>query len=172
MLRYAEVPERFFALALTKHPSMTDRTRARSAAYQFRFYERSYDPTGDNWLVSLPGPDAFDHQQRLLMEQHSDLLELLYQRVESFLLPRLTDTQIEVLADWAHGVAQTDTGARLGVNQSSVVKSRAGNTTYVAGQKGKHYGGFLRRLRTLANEDAECQRLLGEIQALTLQLTD
>ena len=121
---------------------MRERKTLHSATYQWMYHERVLmTEDGFNLYEKHPAPKEICDEERLFLEARQDLLMKLYKRVETALVPHLTDRQIDVLADYVHGVTQLETAARLGINQSSVVKSKLGNMDYRKGY-GIAYGGY------------------------------
>ena len=58
-------------------------------------------------------------------------------------------------------MTQIEIAKRLNVNQSSITKSINGNCDYRNGKK--IYGGAKKKLRRIANSDAEVQNILDKI---------
>lgn len=140
---------------------MIDRTRKRSDNYQNLFVESlcSSDMLADfansESIYSKLNPFGYNEEFFELKEK----LRLAFWRIVE---TQLTKRQKEVLKLTAEGLTQTEIAKELGVNQSSVTKSRHGNCDYRGNQR-RVYGGSEKKIKKLAEQDPEIQAILKRL---------
>jgi DNA-binding CsgD family transcriptional regulator len=134
----------------------------RSSRYQYLFLESSC-PTEILETFSAEDSiykrlDPFDYNDRVL-----DLEEEL--RVEFWRLVNssLTERQRSVIELYVKGLTQCEIARCLDVNQSSITKSLNGNVDYKNSDGKVSYGGSLRKLRSLVEEDEKIKEILQKI---------
>lgn len=143
----------------------------RSNHYQHLFAESSYS---NEMMESFPNElslynrlNPFEYSEELM-----DLEEEL--RIEFWrIVETLTDRQKAVLTLRADGYTQMEIAKMLNVNQSSITKSINGNVDYkqtngkdkdnLLNKKAKSYGGSLKKLRRLLEQDPAVQDILSRI---------
>lgn len=141
----------------------------RSNHYQHLFAESSYS---NEMMESFPNElslynrlNPFEYSEELM-----DLEEEL--RIEFWrIVETLTDRQKAVLTLRAEGKTQMEIAKMLNVNQSSITKSINGNVDYkqtngkdsMSNKKAKSYGGSLKKLRRLLEQDPRVQEILAKI---------
>lgn len=135
----------------------------RSAAYQVIFHEVACSneqmeafQNDDSIYERLTGGFAYN-------EEVLDLEDQLRKRFWELVDSSLTKRQGEILHLCAEGLTQMEVAKRLGCNQSSIAKSRAGNTQYLPNNKVKTYGGSHKRLQKLIEEDPIINDILSQI---------
>jgi len=141
----------------------------RSNHYQHLFAESSYS---NEMMESFPNElslynrlNPFEYSEELM-----DLEEEL--RIEFWrIVDTLTERQKAVLTLRADGYTQMEIAKMLNVNQSSITKSINGNVDYKIkskdgkdlSKKAKSYGGSLKKLRRLLEQDPKIQEILARI---------
>lgn len=141
---------------------MNDR-RPRSSAYQALYCERS---VASEFLESFSNDEGI-YKRLAPFDYNDQIADLEEQLRKEFwrIVQTLTPRQREVLKLSADGYTQMEIAKILGINQSSVVKSRAGNVQYTSNGK-ISYGGSFRRLKKLIEEDEKILTILKQISDL------
>lgn len=138
----------------------------RSSRYQSLFLEASYS---NDMMESFSNEDSiqgrlnpWNYDEELL--DLEDQLKVEFWRIVNTLL---TTRQKEVLTLTAEGYTQMEIAKRLGVNQSSIVKSISGNSNYKninnnksAKSKKKVYGGAHKKIRKIIEDDESIKKIL------------
>jgi DNA-binding CsgD family transcriptional regulator len=148
---------------------MVERKRTRSDIYQSIFFETSYS---NDMMEAFCNEDSIS--ARLNPFQYDeDLIDLEEQLKEEFwriVDTLLTERQREVLKLSAEGLTQCEIAKKLGVNQSSVVKSRMGNACYTVDTNGvkskKQYGGSQKKLKKLLETDTKILEILDKMASI------
>jgi DNA-binding CsgD family transcriptional regulator len=138
----------------------------RSNSYQHLFAEQSYS----NEMMS-----EFSEAQGLIenytledKEQLMNLREELKLAFWRLAKDNLTQRQFQVLQLLSEGFSQQECAHRLNINQSSITKSINGNCDY-SNSKKKVYGGCKKKMRKLAENDEQIQKLFIQIAEIHSQ---
>jgi len=99
-------------------------------------------------------------------EELEYLRECLLKRLWEIVDEQLTDTQRRITHMYfEQGMTQFEISKNLGVTQSSIFKCMFGNANYKKGTKPIFFGGAIKKLIKICSEDAECIRILKEIES-------
>lgn len=133
----------------------------RSQSYQWKIREI---PWSSDALIGLSSEHGlFDNQEQ--SEEFLDLKEELKTHFWRVAKAGLTKRQFDVISLVAQGLTQHEIAKELGVNQSSVAKCLGG-----AKQKGlyegKVFGGCIKKMKKLLDQDEEVQKILQLINDL------
>lgn len=141
---------------------------AKSDVIQYKYREIPVDPTivnnfsTENRMHYTP----MRHSDELL-----DLLQELSEKVKYIINHKLTDRQREVVHKiYFEQLTQTEVAQELGLCQPTIHKIVKGNIDYQNGRK--RYGGALKKIRKICDNDREVQSLLGKIEKLRAELLD
>lgn len=141
---------------------MAKKNSTRSSKYQNLFLEASYS---NDMMEAFSNEDSI--QGRLnpwnyneeLMDLEDQLKVEFWRIVDTLLTPR----QKEVLTLTAEGYTQMEIAKRLGVNQSSIVKSLSGNSSYRNNNDKKVYGGARKKIRKIIEDDEAVKSILNRM---------
>jgi len=137
-----------------------DFTKNRSDRYQHVLVESSCSPdmlTEFSDARGIAGTLNSGNYNEELFDLKDKLIAAFWRIIKTKLTPR----QCEVIELYAQGLTQTEIAKRLNVNQSSITKSINGNCDYRNGKK--IYGGAKKKLRRIAAQDPEIQRIIEEM---------
>jgi len=143
--------------------SYRERRSNRSAGYQSIFNESSFPHemlesfSNDDSIYKKLNPFAYDEN---IMELQEQLKKEFWRVVNTMLTPR----QRDVIRLRSEGKTQIEIAKELGVNQSSITKSLNGNVDYKNGKRS--YGGSLKRIKKLIDQDEKIQEILKKIAEL------
>jgi predicted transcriptional regulator len=139
-----------------------DKRRTRSGAYQHLILEVVFS---NEMMETFCNEDSmhdrlnpFDYDEEMIGLEEE--LKKEFWRVVDTLL---TDRQRDVIRLYSEGLTQTEIAKKLGVNQSSVVKSIRGNVNYGDGVR-KSYGGSRKKLRKIIETDEKIKDILDRIK--------
>ena len=131
----------------------------RSNGYQHLFAEQPYS----NEMMA-----EFSEAQGLVENYNPEDREQLFVLREELRLAfwalakeHLTARQYQVIELLAQGFTQIEIAKKLGVNQSSITKSVNGNCDYRNNKK--VYGGCKKRMRKLASQDVNIQKIIEKM---------
>jgi RNA polymerase sigma factor (sigma-70 family) len=142
-----------------------EKRKNRSEKYQHIILETAHSHemldhfSNEDSLYSKLNPWDNHNDEKLL-----DLREKLIVRLWK-LVDKLTDRQKRVIKLYAkENMTQMEIAKALSVNQSSVTKSLNGNVDYRKGKKS--YGGSIKKIQKLAEEDPKISKILRDIRRL------
>lgn len=99
------------------------------------------------------------------------LTEELFARVKELIETKLTDRQTEVVQKiYFEQKTQMEVADSLGLCQTTIHKILKGNIDYAHG--GIRYGGAIKKLRKLCDNDPDIQNILKKIQEIRAELFD
>ncbi len=136
------------------------RKNNRSNGYQYLFAEQSYSNEMMSEFSEAQGlsenysPE--DKEQLMILREE---LRLAFWRLAK---DNLTERQFQVLQLLSEGFSQQESAQRLKINQSSITKSINGNCDY-SNSKKKVYGGCKKKMRKLAENDEQVQKIFAQI---------
>jgi DNA-binding CsgD family transcriptional regulator len=135
---------------------------SRSKLYQHKIVEISFDQSKlnnfpeDSGISSMLADNETDDRIQALRE---DLLEEIYEIVHGDFL---TDHQKKILMMRLVGKTQNEIAEHLGITQSAVHKALHGNIDYKNDKK--RYGGIIKKLKKICNNNPNIQYILQEIE--------
>ncbi len=136
--------------------------RNRSEKYQQIYFEVA---SSNEMLENFSNNDSISHKLNpwiyndRLKELEDELKKEFWRVVDDL----LTDRQREVIRLYSDGYTQMEIAKILGVNQSSITKSINGNVDYKNGKIS--YGGSLRKLNKIVEQDEKIKSILEEMRA-------
>lgn len=139
--------------------------RARSDRYQQIYLECLVMPER---MESFCNEDSI-HARLNPWDYNEDIMDLEDQlKIEFWRVVNtmLTERQAEVLKLMSEGLTQCEIAKKLGVNQSSITKSRNGNNSYKENEDIKIYGGSEKKLKKIIEEDAKILEILAKINEI------
>ena len=140
---------------------------AKSDSIQHAYREILVDPNiMSNFAFDDMVYEAIDYEK---MDEIVGLTEELFERVKELIETRLTDRQTEVVQKiYFEQKTQMEVADSLGLCQTTIHKILKGNIDYANGAK--RYGGALKKLRKLCDNDPEIQNILKKIQEIKAEL--
>lgn len=132
----------------------------RSDHYQWKIME-AYVST--DFLSNFSNADGLNGElyNDQLLDLRDELKDLTFKLMER----ELTERQLIIIKLSYDGYTQSEIAKALNVNQSSINKSLNGNTDYRKGKK--TYGGIIKKMRRLVQEDPAIQQVLLKIEELS-----
>jgi DNA-binding CsgD family transcriptional regulator len=135
---------------------------SKSDPVQFKYREVSLEPALLGNFCESDGIYGTDFQKT---DELLDLIDELNECIRKIILTRLTDRQREVMTlIYYDGMTQTEIALKLGLCQTTVHKTAAGNLDYKNG--GKRYGGAIKRIKRLCDEDPRIQFVINRISEI------
>ncbi len=135
----------------------------RSDKYQYRILEVLCPEelwnnfTNQQSISTLLNPWQYDEKVLLLKDQLREEFWIIAKE-------HCTERQYQVLTMYCGGMTQMEIAKVLNVNQSSITKSLNGNTDYKNG--GRVYGGLVKKLKKIVDNDPKIQSIFQRIQEL------
>lgn len=142
---------------------------SKSDSVQFKYRELVVDPH----ILSTVflGKAHYSLADDTLMEELKTLQAELMDRIKDIIANRLTERQREVLTKtYFEQRTQMEVADLLGVCQTTVHKIIHGNIDYSNG--GKRYGGAIKKIKRICEEDVEIQEIVSKISDLQSELSD
>lgn len=134
---------------------------ARSQKYQWKLVEKAIGPD----LMAL-FTDEYDPFAAGRNELLAELKEELHNEYMRLIRTTLTERQLQVLSLYVGGYTQCEVAKKLGICQSTVVKTISGNSDNRHGNK--RYGGCIKKLREAASRDERIQEILRKMNEIEL----
>ncbi len=135
---------------------------SKSDSIQFKYREVSLDPT---IMVSFADADGLYSTDYQKTDELLDLTDELQACIRKIISENLTPRQKEVLElIYFEGLTQTEAALKLGLCQPTIHKTTHGNIDYRNG--GKRYGGALKKIRKLCDEDSRITSILKRISEI------
>ena len=136
----------------------------KSDKYQYRIVEISVDPFVMNDFEHCSGLGSFINMYSY-SDEFVELQEELKEELKRLIFTKLTEHQKEIVElYYMKGMKQEEIAKKLGKHQTTIHKSLNGNIDYANGKK--RYGGALKKLRKLCDNDPEIQDILGKMEQL------
>lgn len=132
----------------------------RSDSIQWKYRELLVDP----YILSTVflGKVSYNMLDPALIDELKELNEQLILKLTEIINMKLTERQKEVMTKiYFEQRTQMETADMLGVCQTTIHKIIAGNIDYQ--NNGKRYGGALKKIRRLCQEDESIQAILERI---------
>lgn len=142
--------------------SISEKYRNRSSKYQWIILETV---CSNEMMENYSNNDSIYHRLNPwdyndeLKDLEDDLKKAFWRVVSSL----LTDRQKEVIELYSDGLTQMEIAKKLNVNQSSITKSLNGNVDYKQGKNKVSYGGSIRKLKKIIENDDEIKEILAKI---------
>ena len=140
-----------------------DLKKNRSDSYQYVLVESPCSPDMLKEFSEAQGMTGFlnySHYNEELYDLQDKLKAAFWRIIDT----HLTDRQRQVIRLYADGYTQTEIAKKLNVNQSSITKAINGNCDYKHGKR--IYGGAKKKLRRIAAQDPEVNKILKRIAEL------
>lgn len=135
---------------------------AKSDNIQWRYREISVDPIIVN---SFSNEDKMHFSQLKQSDELADLMHELSEKIRLLIDTQLTARQKQIVnKSYFEQMTQTDIAKELGLCQPTVHKVIHGNIDYQ--NQGKRYGGAIKKLRKLCNNNVEIQQIVEKITIL------
>jgi hypothetical protein len=141
---------------------------AKSDSIQHRYREIIVDP----FLVSnFALEDRLNYAPQRYSDLLLDLMQELTGKINSIIETRLTPRQKQVIEKiYFEQQTQTEVAQELGLCQPTIHKILRGNIDYANG--GKRYGGAIKKIRKICDNDTEIQSILSKIDTLKTEMSD
>lgn len=146
--------------------SSMPRKKNKSDSYQYKIIEISVDPVV---LNDFPIANGLGAQVNLAKysEEFYEMRQELINEVLRIINNFLTERQQEVILLRLQGKTQTQIAEQLGIHQTTVHKLLMGNIDYANGKK--RYGGAIKKLKKLCNEDVKILEILKKIEEFRMR---
>lgn len=136
----------------------------RSSKYQYLLREISWPDENLVFFSNEKGITAHLQAFYQYNENVAELKDKLLQRIWILAEKHFTKKQYEIFTYMMDGYTQVEIAEKLNLGQSTITKVVNGSHHYEEGKKTKRYGGFMPKLRRLAQNDEVSQTLIKEIE--------
>ena len=132
---------------------------SKSDPVQFKYREVSLEPL---LMGNFRESDSLYDIGYAKTDELLDLVDELNLKIKDIIENKLTERQKEVMTLlYYDGLTQTEVALRLGLCQPTIHKTTSGNLDYKNG--GKRYGGALKKIKKICDEDPEIVHILTRI---------
>lgn len=151
--------------------------QCRSSKYQYLLIESPWKEAYDDLFTNADGLSGrvaqFQYSEQIL-----DLQDRLFKRLFTLAKEHCTERQMTVINLLLDGYNQSEIANHLGIEQSTIAKTINGVGLYGKNKDfrprgiakysapAKKYGGFVKKLRAVADQDQEIQSILKDISEL------